>query len=146
MKKLTMFVASMFFLTSATLVRASEPVPGAEITVEQVPGPIVVKNCITDAKGVFSFTVKDIESAEKLAEKHGQAIKPVKSGDKINLLMIITPPIRFGYTSNQVTITVTIPATSQKQILEFCVLWEKEGDTKTNKGSFAVNPKAQSVR
>ena len=144
MKKLTMFVASMFFLASATLVRASEPVPGAEIMVEQVPGPVVVKKCVTDAHGVFSVTVGEIESAGKLAEKHGhvQAIKQVKPGDKINLLMIITPPVGFMSTSNQVTITVTV--TSQIQVFKYVLLWEKDGHTKTNKGSFAVNPKAQS--
>ena len=143
MKKLTVFVASMFFLTSATLVRASEPVPGAEITVEQVPGPIVVKNCVTDANGVFSFTVADIESARKSADNHGNLrAKPLKPGDKINLLMTIKRPVGFMSTSNQVTITVTV--TSQIQTFEFALLWEKEGHTKTNKGSFAINPKAQS--
>jgi len=141
MKKLTMFVVSMFFLTSATLIRASEPVPGAEITVEQVPGPVVVKNCVTDANGVFSFTVADIESAGKLPDKHGhlQAIKLLKPGDQINLLMIITPPAGFESTSNQVTITVTV--TSQTQRFGFGVTFKRKG--KTNKGSFAINPKAQ---
>ena len=147
MKKLTMFVVSMFFLTSAALVfsqgvkRASEPVPGAEITVEQVPGPIVVKKCVTDANGGFWVTIEEIESAEK----NGRAIfKQVKPGDKITLLMTIKPPVGFMSTSNQVTLTII--EISKKQKIELSLLWEKEGLTKTNKGSFAINPKAQSLR
>ncbi|MGB9695225.1 MAG: stalk domain-containing protein, partial [Caldisericaceae bacterium] len=42
-----------------TVTVKSEPVPGAEITVEQYPGPVVVvktKMCQTDANGDFSIT------------------------------------------------------------------------------------------
>jgi hypothetical protein len=54
--------------------------------------------------------------------------------------MIITPPVGFESTSNQVTITITV--TSQIQKFELALSLKRQG--KTNKGSFAINPKAQS--
>jgi hypothetical protein len=142
-KKLTMFVVSMLFLTSAPLARASEPVPGAEITVEQVSGPVVVKKCVTDSNGEFSVTVAEIEAAYK---NNGRAkiIKQVKPGDVITFLMTIKRPVGFMSATNQVSIARTV--TSENQRFVFTLVWEKEGHTKTNKGSFAINPKAQSLR
>jgi len=181
MKKLTMFVVSIFFLTSVTLVfaqqvqkqvakpettkidsgqkkaldafitattkskQASEPVPGAEITVEQVPGPVIIKKCVTDKNGEFSVAVEEIELAYEKIERT-KITKLASPGDEITFRMTIKPPKGWMgmFTSNQVTIKVRKISESKKAKFEFVLWWEREGKLKTNKGSFAINPKAQS--
>ncbi|NSW44232.1 MAG: hypothetical protein HPY79_00160 [Bacteroidales bacterium] len=43
------------FLNSKNGKAASEPVPGAEITVEQVPGPTIIKMALTDTTGFYNL-------------------------------------------------------------------------------------------
>ncbi|NMD01507.1 MAG: T9SS type A sorting domain-containing protein [Bacteroidales bacterium] len=44
------------FVSSKLGKAASEPVPGAEITVEQVPGPTIIKMALTDSTGYYEVT------------------------------------------------------------------------------------------
>lgn len=44
------------FVSSKLGKAASEPVPGAEITVEQVPGPTIIKMTLTDTTGYYEAT------------------------------------------------------------------------------------------
>lgn len=46
---------TVMFTSSKMSKAVSEPVPGAEITVEQVPGPVVIKMTQTDSSGVYTM-------------------------------------------------------------------------------------------
>jgi len=114
----------------------SEPVPGAEITVEQ-GFEVVVKSAIiktvTSDRGEFSFTLP----------KEELATLP----DAIDLVVTITAKNAVGYAltdgaSNRVIIRVK---KANGPAYAFVVLWQTSMmKSTTNKGSFAINPKAQS--
>jgi hypothetical protein len=118
----------------------SEPVPGAIIDVDQSLGPIVVKTCITDNNGEFSF---DYPATKQVTP----SLTP--SSQKVTLELVITPSKDFddqhqlppGYTS---TVSIEINAAeSSHQVL--VLTWNlPDPNTKANKGNFAINPKAQS--
>ncbi|MGC8757751.1 MAG: stalk domain-containing protein [Caldisericaceae bacterium] len=119
-----------------TVTVKSEPVPGAEITVEQYPGPVVVvktKMCQTDANGDFSITFsKDELSAMP---------------DQIDLLLTIKVKDSMGYSledgaSNRIVVRLS---RAKGPTYNLSLLWSQNTtQIKTNKGSFAINPKAQS--
>jgi len=125
------------FITATTkAATVSEPVPGAEITVEQVPGPTIIKKCTTDEKGEFTLSPEELELA---AEK----IERTKAEAELVLKISIKPPANFPYklddkSRNEVTIKIKKP--EKKQV--FVLLWQKT-DAKSNKGYFAVSSKAQ---
>jgi hypothetical protein len=58
--------------------------------------------------------------------------------------MAIKPPKGWTGISTSRQVTTKVRILSKKQKFEFVLLWKMEGDIKTNKGSFAVNPKGQS--
>ncbi|MDD8019578.1 MAG: porin family protein [Acidobacteriota bacterium] len=109
----------------------SEPVPGAEITIEQLE-PVVIKssgktNAKTDEKGGFSVIIPaDVFN---------------KLGSEFKLLFTIKPlqPAKYPVETNQVKVTLKKEAGPK---YDFIVTWEKL-TVKANKGCFAVNPKAQ---
>jgi hypothetical protein len=143
MKKLVTLALALVALAAFSFPAIpSEPVPGAEITVEQVPGPIVVKQCVTGKDGAFSVSIKEINlAAERIKRAKPTTLAP--ASDTITLLVTITPPKGWTgvSTSNQVTVAFTkVP---HKDIYWFVVSWVPALE-KTNKGCFAINPKAQS--
>ena len=119
---------------------ASEPVPGAEITVEQQPGPIIIKKCVTDKNGEFTVLIEEIELAFEKIERKGS--NKILIPNEINLQFTIKPkdPSRFPVENNSVVIKVK---KSDGPKFTFVVTYQKP-TIKTNKGTFAVNSKAQS--
>lgn len=114
----------------------SEPVPGAEITVEQYPDPVVLiktKMCQTDGNGNFSITF----SKDELASLP----------DQTDCLLTIKVKDSMGYAledgaSNRVVVRLL---KAKGPTYGFSLLWSQNStQLKTNKGSFAINPKAQS--
>ncbi|MGB9666303.1 MAG: stalk domain-containing protein [Candidatus Cryosericum sp.] len=114
----------------------SEPVPGAEITVEQYPGPVVVvktKMCQTDANGDFSITF----SKDELASMP----------DQTDFLLTIKVKDSMGYAledgaSNKIAVRIL---KAKGPVYKFTLLWRQNTtQLKTNKGTFAVNGKTQS--
>jgi hypothetical protein len=127
----------------------SEPVPGAEVVVDYIPQTpaistggkgsdpaektqfdVILKSikCKTNQKGEFSFTIP------------GEQFK--KLPDEFSLRMTIIPPK--GWTGISSSNEVTVKAEkSDGPKFEFVLLWQKEGDVKTNKGHFAVSSRAQ---
>lgn len=136
---------------NATTKAATEPVPGAQITVEQVRPKTGTRGMVTtgeemdivglgfekkilcnsNEKGEFSFNLP-FEQFENLP-------------NEFHLKFTIRPkdPTKFPVTTNSVILKVNKPASPK---LEFVVAYEKP-DTKStgtgNKGTFAVNSKAQ---
>lgn len=110
----------------------SEPVPGAEITVEQVPGPVIVQKCITDINGEFSFDFFFL------------AASGMKSSGTATLNLIITLPQDTAYQTDTNVVTIGINAADGPHYT-LVLRWQPpDPKVKTNKGSFAINPKAQS--
>ncbi|MGC8722058.1 MAG: stalk domain-containing protein [Caldisericaceae bacterium] len=119
-----------------TVTVKSEPVPGAEITVEQYPGPVVVvktKMCQTDANGDFSITFsKDELSAMP---------------DQIDLLLTIKVKDSMGYSledgaSNKIVVRIL---KAKGPVYKFTLLWSQNtSQLKSIKGRFACNGKTQS--
>jgi hypothetical protein len=136
---------------NATTKAAGEPVPGAEITVEQVPGPEIIRDkkdkgvvttgeemeivglgfekkvCISNAQGEFSFTLPD-ELFNRLP-------------GEFYLKFTIKPkdPAKFSVENNSVVVKAK---KSDGPKFVFLVTFERIS-AKTNKGTFAVNSKAQ---
>ena len=126
---------------------ASEPVPGAEITVEIVSKDIKKKTseadsdnmeivgigfekkikCISNEKGEFSFSLS-IDQLKNLSEE-------------FHLQFTINPkdPTKFLTETN--TVVLKVKKTSRPKF-DFVVTFIKSSGT-TNKGTFAVNRKAQ---
>jgi len=130
------------FITATTKsVEKSEPVPGAEITVEQVPGPIVVKKCVTDKNGEFSVSIEEIELAYKKIERTGSS-KIASSSNEINLQITVKPKDPTKYSTLTNTVIMKVKKSDGPKFV-FVITWQKS-TTKTNKGAFAINPKAQS--
>jgi hypothetical protein len=177
MKKFITFI--LIFLFSHSIVFSqekrmskSEPVPGAEITVEQVPGPIVIKTCITDKNGEFTLTFP-------------KGYKFPSSGE---LILTITPPKTSGakdkeqlngseiggrkYPTTKQKITVKFKTEkgmidawctanlgpyshahsnmedeqkgTKGTTLKFVLIWNPPDPVKSNKGGFAVSGKNMS--
>lgn len=106
----------------------SEPVPGAEITVEQVPGPIIIKSSgKTNQKGEFTLILNS-EQLQKLP-------------NEFQLKFTIKPkdPIKYPVENNSAIVKVK---KSDGPKFVFVVTFQKS-TVKTNKGTFAVNAKAQ---
>jgi hypothetical protein len=122
--------------TTETTVK-SEPVPGAEITVEQVPGPVFIKKCVTDKDGKFTVMSEEIELAIEKIERAKIALP-----EEITLQVTIKPkdPSRFPVENNSVVIKVK---KSDGPKFTFVVTYQKP-TTKSNKGYFAISSKAQS--
>lgn len=107
-----------------------EPVPNAEITVEQIADKPILKpiKCNTNDKGEFSFSVPE-EEFKNLP-------------NEIILELTITPPNGWtGISSSNVVIVKVEKSNGPK--FDFVLLWQRE-KIKTNKGSFAINAKTQS--
>jgi hypothetical protein len=131
----------------------SEPVPGAEITVEQVGGPVIIKSVGRDT-GVVT-TGKEMEIVGLGFEKKSKYYTNEKGEFTINLSseqfnkfpkemllkFTIKPkdPTKYNSETNVVKVKVQKP---QIPTLTFVVTFIKS-DTKTNKGTFAVSSKAQ---
>lgn len=60
----------------------SEPVPGAEITVEQVPGPTIVKTCKTTKDGEFAISISNIDEFQGKDTKEIRFLITFKQVDK----------------------------------------------------------------
>lgn len=127
--------------TKSTFV--SEPVPGAEITVEQQPGPIIIKKCVTDKNGEFTLLIEEIELAFEKIERKGT--NKILIPDEINLQFIIKPKDSDKYPSLTNKVKVTIKKSDGPKFV-FVVTYQKPNEKSsgtTNKGTFAVNRKAQ---
>ena len=119
----TFALIAMGFFTDPAV--ASEPVPGAEITVEQVPGPYVVK-VTTDKNGEFTVSF----------------LKGVKAPSSGELILTITPP-KSAATNKQfaeiVPQKITVKFNTTKGILKFILIWNPPDPLiKSNRGGFAV--------
>ncbi len=133
----------------------SEPVPGAEITIEQIPTPIstqktkeaVVTQEPAENTG-FEVVLKSAAKARvKTDEKGGFSVIIAddlfnRLGKEFSLIFTIKPlqPAKYPVETDQVKVTLKKAAGPK---YDFIVTWEKL-TAKTNKGCFAVNPKAQS--
>lgn len=119
---------------------ASEPVPGAEITVEQQPGPIIIKKCVTDKNGEFIVLIEEIELAFEKIERKGS--NKILIPNEINLQFTIKPkdPDKYPSLTNKVNVTIK---KSDGPKFTFVVTYQKP-TTKSNKGYFAISSKAQS--
>ncbi|MDH7605240.1 MAG: hypothetical protein QHH13_10090 [Melioribacter sp.] len=122
---------------------ASEPVPGAEITVEQQPGPIIIKKCVTDKNGEFTVLIEEIELAFEKIERKGS--NKIFIPNEINLQFTIKPkdPDKYPSLTNKVKVTIK---KSDGPKFVFVVTYQKpieKSSGTTNKGTFAVSSKAQ---
>lgn len=128
----------------------SEPVPGAEITVEQLSGPTIVKNAGGGESGPAEKTQFDVilkSGTKYFTNDKGEFTINLtneqlsKFPKEIIFKLTIKPkdPTKYNSETNVVTVKVLKP---QKPFLTFVVTYIKS-DTKSNKGSFAVNGKAQ---
>lgn len=106
----------------------SEPVPGAEITVEQVPGPTIIKSKLTtNDKGEFTLVVTP-DQFKKLP-------------DEFKLKFTIKPKDQNKFPAESNSVVVKVKKSDGPKFV-FVITWQKS-TTKTNKGMFAINPKAQ---
>lgn len=114
-----------------------QPVPNAEITVEQFPssGVIRARTCVTDSNGVFSF----ILNKDELASLQ----------DQIDLLCTVKVKDTMGYSledgaSNRLIVRIR---KSDRLEYKFTLLWTQDQNQiklGTNKGAFIINPKMDS--
>ncbi len=108
-------------------VLAGEPVPGAEILIEQEPNDVPIASVITDKDGEFKFTFPD-------------GMKIPKSGI---FKITITPPQDLKRSlakklSGMKKQTIEIPFKRKDgPKFKFVVTWEPK--TKSNRGGFAVS-------
>ncbi len=139
------------FISSTTKsANKSEPVPGAEITVEQLPGPTNIKSAGGGESGPAEKNQFDVifkSGAKYYTNDKGEFTINLSSEqfnklpNEITLKFTIKPkdPKKYNSETNVVTVKVLKP---QKPTLIFVVTYIKS-DTKTNKGTFAVSSKAQ---
>lgn len=139
------------FITATTKSsEKSEPVPGAEITVEQVPGPTIIKaKQIGGESGPAEKTQFDVILKSKFTTNDkGEFTLLVapdsfkKLPEEFNLKFTIKPkdPSKFSTETNSIVVKVK---KSDGPKFIFVVTFQKL-DAKTNKGTFAVNGKTQS--
>jgi len=105
-----------------------EPVPGAEILVEQEPNDVPIKSVVTNDKGEFSF------------DFFFKAEQGTKSPGKVTLNLYITPAKSTAYQlsegkTNMVTIEIS---EADGPHYEFTLKWIPD-QIKSNRGGFAVS-------
>lgn len=138
----------------ATTKSSGEPVLGAEITVEQVPGPMIINDRVKKDKGVVT-TGEEMEIVGLGFEKKRVFISNAQGEfsltlpdellnnlpDEFYLKFTIEPkdPNKFIVESNSVVVKVK---KSDGPKFVFVVTFIRN-NVKTNKGTFAVNAKAQ---
>ncbi|ROL59777.1 carboxypeptidase regulatory-like domain-containing protein [Bacteroidetes/Chlorobi group bacterium ChocPot_Mid] len=106
----------------------SEPVPGAEITVEQVPGPTIIKSKLTtNDKGEFTLVVIP-DQFKKLP-------------DEFKLKFTIKPKDQNKFPAENNFVVVDVKK-SDGPNFKFYLTFKKSTE-KSNKGVFIVNGKAQ---
>jgi hypothetical protein len=117
------------FVTATTKsVEKSEPVPGAEITVEQVPGPTIIKSKLTtNEKGEFTLVVTP-DQFKKLP-------------DEFKLKFTIKPKDQNKFPAENNFVVVDVKK-SDGPNFKFYLTFKKSTE-KSNKGVFIVNGKAQ---
>lgn len=138
-----------FISATSKSAEASEPVPGAEITVEQVGGPVIVKN-VGGESGPAEKTQFDVilKSTKYYTNEKGEFTINLSSEQmskfpkEVVLKFTIRPKDSSKYNSENNVVTFKV-AKPQKMFLTFVVTYIKS-DAKTNKGTFAVNGKTQS--
>jgi hypothetical protein len=137
------------FVTATTKsVEKSEPVPGAEITVEQVK-PTQVKSAAGGESGPAEKTQFDVILKSKLATNDKGEFTLVvtpdqfkKLPDEFKLKFTIKPKDQNKFPAESNSVVVKVKKSDGPKFV-FVITWQKY-TTKTNKGAFAVNPKAQS--
>jgi hypothetical protein len=113
---------------------SGEPVPGAEILVEQEPDDIPIRSVITNQDGEFSFT---FPKGEKIP----------KSG---TFKITITPPQKMKGAKGKKLEgmekqTIIIPFVRKDgPKFKYTLTWDKTLKTKSNKGGFADSGKSTS--
>lgn len=137
------------FITATTKsALESEPVPGAEITVEQVPGPTIIKSIAGGESGPAEKTQFDVILKSKLTtNEKGEFTLVVtpdqfkKLPDEFKLKFTIKPKdfSKFPAENNFVIVDVK---KSYGPNFKFYLTFKKSTE-KSNKGVFIVNGKAQ---
>ncbi len=137
------------FITATTKsAEASEPVPGAEITVEQYPGPVIIKNKSGES-GPAEKTQFDVilKSKMKTNDQGEFSLKLTKKQlkqlpEEFYLKVTIMPKNRKQYKTDQDFVILKLNKSDGAEF-KFVVTFEKLKN-KSNKGTFAVNGKTQS--
>lgn len=129
---------------------ASEPVPGAEITVEQYPGPVIIKNKSgVGESGPAEKTQFDVilKSKMKTNDQGEFSLKLSKKQlkqlpEEFYLKITIEPKNRKHYLADEDFVIVKLNKSDGPEF-NFVVTFERLKN-KSNKGTFAVNGKTQS--
>lgn len=108
---------------------AGEPVPGAEILVEQEPNDVPISHVQTNINGEFVFTFPE----------------GMKIPDKGTFKITITPPknlqgLKARKLSGMEKQTIEIPFTKKDgPKFKYVITWDENLKTKSNRGGFAVS-------
>jgi hypothetical protein len=123
-----LFSASLF---SCSTLLAGEPVPGAEILVEQEPNDVPIAQAISNTHGEFMFSFPE-------------GIKIPKSG---TFKITITPPQKLkgsnakrlkGMYMEKQTIQIQFSRKDGPKF-KYILIWDEKLKTKSNRGGFAVS-------
>jgi hypothetical protein len=142
------------FVTATTKsVEKSEPVPGAEITVEQVK-PTQVKSAAGGESGPAEKTQFDVILKSKLTTNDKGEFTLVvtldqfkKLPDEFQLKFTVKPKDQNKFPAESNSVVVKVKKSDGPKFV-FVVTWQKSTITTnkaitTNRGCFAINPKAQ---
>lgn len=109
------FIAILLFTSTIVRMDMGEPVPGAEILVEQEPNdvPIQVAPCVTNNEGEVSFTIPS-DQFKKLP-------------DKFQLKMTIKPndPTKYVLTKGATNTVIVKLKKSDGPNVKFILFWQK---------------------
>ena len=95
---------------------ASEPVPGAEITVEQVPGPTIIKSiCKTGENGEFDISISNLDEFQGKESIVCKFMVTIKTDNKS----------KFKAKESQIPLTLN---KSDGPFYEFVVVYDKAND------------------
>jgi hypothetical protein len=126
----------------------SEPVPGAEITVEQVKPTQVKSAAGSGESGPAEKTQFDVILKSKLTSNDKGEFTLVvtpdqfkKLPDEFKLKFTIKPKDQNKFPAETNSVVVKVKKSDGPKFV-FVITWQKS-TTKTNKGAFAVNPKGQ---
>jgi len=127
---------------------ASEPVPGAEITVEQYPGPVIIKSAAGGESGPAEKTQFDVILKSKLTtNEKGEFTLVVtpdqfkKLPDEFKLKFTIKPKDQNKFPAENNFVVVDVKKSNGPNF-KFYLTFKKSTE-KSNKGVFIVNGKAQ---
>ncbi len=135
--------------TKAAVEVKSEPVPGAEITVEQVPGPTIINEKKNKKKSLYfsdTNTNEDIivncyefESGREIVtttNNEGYFSFKTDISSEQPVLLTITPPKNSEYTFDVASILIHVPL-AEMDIYDYTLTYEKP-ENETAKGKFIV--------